>query len=42
MWVLEGLGIAPNGALGRETFEGLPMPEKVWDEANPAKVRRAS
>lgn len=42
MWVLEGLGIAPNGPLGRETFDGLPMPEKVWDEADPAKVRRAS
>jgi glutaredoxin len=42
MWVLEGLGIAPDGPLGRETFEGLPMPEKVWDEVDPAKVRRAS
>jgi glutaredoxin len=42
MWVLEGLGIAPDGPLGRETFEGLPMPEKVWDEADPSKVRRAS
>ncbi|WP_439551500.1 DinB family protein [Falsiroseomonas sp.] len=42
MWVLEGLGIAPDRPLGRETFEGLPMPEKVWDEADPAKVRRAS
>jgi hypothetical protein len=42
MWVLEGLGIAPDGPLGPKTFEGLPMPEKVWDEADPAKVRRAS
>lgn len=42
MWVLEGIGIAPDGPLGRETFEGLPMPEKIWDEADPSKVRRAS
>jgi glutaredoxin len=41
-WVLEGLGIMPNESLGRGTFEGLPMPEKVWDEADPAKVRRTS
>ncbi len=40
MWVLEGLSIAPDGPLGRETFDGLPMPEKVWDEADPAKLRR--
>lgn len=31
MWVLEGLGIAPDRPLGAETFGGLPMPEKVWD-----------
>jgi hypothetical protein len=42
MWVLEGLGIAPDRPLGRETFEGLPMPVGVWDEADPAKLRRAS
>lgn len=42
MWVLEGLGIAPDGPLGRETFEALPMPEKVWDEADPAKPPCAS
>jgi glutaredoxin len=42
MWVLEGMGIAPDRPLGQETFGGLPMPEKVWDEADPAKVRRAS
>ncbi|MBB3896724.1 DinB family protein [Roseococcus suduntuyensis] len=41
MWVLEGLGIAPDRPLGPETFAGLPMPEKVWDEADPAKLRRA-
>lgn len=42
MWVLEGLGIAPDRPLGSETFEGLPMPVGVWDEADPAKLRRAS
>jgi glutaredoxin len=42
MWVLEGLGMSPDRPLGRETFEGLPMPEKIWDEADPAKLRRAS
>jgi hypothetical protein len=30
-WVLEGMGIAPEEPLGRAVFEGLPMPEKVWD-----------
>jgi len=30
IWVLEGLGIAPDGPLGAETFKGLPMPEEVW------------
>jgi hypothetical protein len=42
MWVLEGMDIQPDRPLGQETFGGLPMPEKVWDEADPAKVRRAS
>ena len=42
MWVLEGRGIAPENPLGREVFDGLPMPEGIWDEADPAKVRRAS
>jgi hypothetical protein len=42
MWVLEGLGVAPDRPLGRETFDGLPMPVGVWDEADPAKLRRAS
>jgi glutaredoxin len=42
MWVLEGLGIAPDQPLGCETFEGLPMPEQVWDEVDPAKLRPAS
>ncbi len=36
-WVLEGLGIPPSRPLGREIFDGLPMPEKVWDDEN-AKV----
>ena len=30
IWVLEGLGIAPEGRLGQETFAGLPLPEQVW------------
>ena len=42
MWVLGGLGISPDRPLGRETFDGLPMPEKVWDEADPAKLRRVA
>ena len=32
MWVLEGLGIQPDKPLPVETFQGLPMPEKVWDD----------
>jgi hypothetical protein len=36
MMVLDMLGIAPNGPLGRETFAGLPMPDKVWDDERPA------
>ena len=32
MWVLEGLGIQPQRPLGKDTFEGLPIPEKVWDD----------
>jgi hypothetical protein len=33
--VLDMLGIAPDQPLGRETFAGLPMPEKVWDDERP-------
>lgn len=32
MWVLEGMSIAPDNPLPPSTFEGLPMPEKVWDD----------
>jgi hypothetical protein len=32
MMVLGLLGIAPDRPLGKETFEGLPMPDKVWDD----------
>ena len=32
MMVLNTLGIPPDRPLGNETFEGLPMPEKVWDD----------
>jgi len=30
--VLGLLGIAPDGPLTKETFAGLPMPDKVWDD----------
>ena len=33
--VLGMLGIAPDGPIGRETFAGLPMPDKVWDDERP-------
>jgi glutaredoxin len=32
MMVLGLLGIAPDRPLGKETFDGLPMPDKVWDD----------
>lgn len=32
MMVLGMLGIAPDRPLGPETFDGLPMPDKVWDD----------
>jgi hypothetical protein len=32
MWVLEDkFGIAPDGPIDPATWQGLPMPEKVWD-----------
>jgi hypothetical protein len=34
--VLEMLGIAPDRPPTRETFAGLPMPDKVWDDERPA------
>ena len=30
--VLDMLGIEPDGPAGQETFAGLPMPDKVWDD----------
>ena len=30
MWVLEGMGIAPDGRLDDALWAGLPMPEEVW------------
>ncbi|MBL6459190.1 DinB family protein [Belnapia sp. T6] len=30
IWVLERMGIAPDGKLGPEVFAGLPMPQEVW------------
>jgi hypothetical protein len=35
MMVLGLLGIAPDRPIGNETFEGLPMPDKVWDDEKP-------
>ena len=35
MMILDMLGIQPNQPLGRDTFAGLPMPEKVWDDERP-------
>lgn len=32
MMVLEMLGIAPNGPLTAADLDGLPLPEKVWDD----------
>jgi len=30
--VLSDCGLEPDGALTSTDFEGLPMPERVWDE----------
>ena len=35
MMVLGMLGIAPDRPVGKETFDGLPMPDKVWDDEKP-------
>lgn len=32
MWVLEGLHVSVDRPLPASTFEGLPMPQKVWDD----------
>ncbi|MDN3987578.1 glutaredoxin domain-containing protein [Zwartia vadi] len=32
MWVLEGLSVKVDRPIPPETFEGLPMPQKVWDD----------
>jgi hypothetical protein len=37
MMVLELLGLKPDRPLGPAAFQGLPMPEKVWDEARLAR-----
>ncbi len=36
MMVLGQLGIAPDKPVGNEIFDGLPMPDKVWDDEKPA------
>lgn len=33
--VLDMLGVAPDRPIGQETFAGLPMPEKIWDDERP-------
>ena len=33
--VLETLGVTPDRPLPEETWEGLPMPVKVWDDEKP-------
>jgi glutaredoxin len=35
--VLNMLGIEPDRPPGAETFAGLPMPEKVWDDERPVQ-----
>ena len=35
MMVLGMLGITPDRPIGKETFDGLPMPDKVWDDEKP-------
>ncbi len=35
LMVLDMLGIEPDRPVGQETFAGLPMPEKVWDDERP-------
>src|SRR5262249_43009496 len=37
--VLDMLGITPDRPPGPEVFEGLPMPEKVWDDERPTASR---
>ena len=32
MAVLEQRGIAPDGPLGDDALEGLPLPEEVYDD----------
>jgi hypothetical protein len=36
MMVLDMLGIVPDRPPTKETFAGLPMPDKVWDDERPA------
>ena len=36
MMVLDKLGIAPDDPVGKDVFAGLPMPDKVWDDEQPA------
>jgi hypothetical protein len=38
MMVLGLLGITPDKPIGKETFQGLPMPDKVWDDEQMAAL----
>jgi glutaredoxin len=35
MMVLDMNGIAPDRPVGKDVFDGLPMPDKVWDDEAP-------
>jgi glutaredoxin len=35
MMVLDMHGIQPDRPIGKEVFDGLPMPDKVWDDERP-------
>ena len=35
MMVLDIIDIAPDRPVGQEIFDGLPMPDKVWDDEKP-------
>jgi hypothetical protein len=34
--MLERLGITSDRPLGRETFDGSPIPDKLWDDEKAA------
>lgn len=32
MWVLEGMNVQVKDPIPAQSFAGLPMPQKVWDD----------